>query len=215
MFCTARVAPEKTAFRPVLPLQFLPGLNGTTMTKMTYGEQLKHPNWQRLRLERLQAAGWKCQTCADKDTTLHVHHRRYIKGRMAWEYPAENFAVLCEQCHGQAHEIDDQIRLLLALLPVEHVPRAFALLLGFFEVDMDFRVSTPYGADERHLANVGFSARGIAGTDLTTLEVAQLGSALNAQTFVDFLRAELRRLDAELEAEIARDLREAAGDQEG
>lgn len=42
-FPMARVAPEKADFRPALPLGFLPGVNGTHMTKMSYSEQLKHP----------------------------------------------------------------------------------------------------------------------------------------------------------------------------
>lgn len=71
--------------------------------KMTYAEQLKHPNWQRRRLEMLEAAGFECSRCGDKETTLHVHHPRYIKGRMAWEYDNTELEVLCADCHENHH----------------------------------------------------------------------------------------------------------------
>lgn len=73
------------------------------MSRLTYGEQLKHPNWQRRRLERLQSAGWRCAECGDADSELHVHHERYIHGRMAWEYDDELLTVLCESCHSEHH----------------------------------------------------------------------------------------------------------------
>lgn len=73
------------------------------MAKMTYAEQLRHPNWQKKRLEALQNAEWKCERCHDKETTLNVHHRRYVKGRMAWEYELKELAVLCQPCHEDEH----------------------------------------------------------------------------------------------------------------
>jgi len=77
------------------------------MAKMTYAEQLAHPKWQRKRLDTLNAAGWKCANCAAGDVTLHVHHRRYIKGRMAWEYEEDELSVLCKDCHQSEHEIKE------------------------------------------------------------------------------------------------------------
>jgi len=75
------------------------------MTKATsYADQLKHPNWQRKRLEVLQRAGFKCERCHDTESTLHVHHKRYVKGRKAWEYSAEELTALCENCHEGAHD---------------------------------------------------------------------------------------------------------------
>lgn len=112
--CTARVAPEKAVFRPALPPHPLPGLSGTDMTKMTYREQLLHPNWQRRRLEMLARAVWMCQRCGDTDKTLHVHHKGYVKGRMAWEYEDQELLVVCDECHAEEHrlfgEISDVLR---------------------------------------------------------------------------------------------------------
>lgn len=111
---TPRLIPEKADFRPALALRFLPGANGTHMTTMSYGEQLKHPFWQRKRLEVLNAAEFHCENCGDGESTLHVHHKRYVKGRMAWEYEAHELAALCDGCHQEAHRITELIGLLLA-----------------------------------------------------------------------------------------------------
>lgn len=81
---------------------------------MTYAEQLKHPNWQRKRLEMLDAAGWECSNCGDKDCTLHVHHKLYIKGRKAWEYSHDELAVLCEVCHERTHVASAVLQQLLS-----------------------------------------------------------------------------------------------------
>lgn len=118
-FRTARVAPEKAVFRPALPLRSSPGSNGTDMTKMTYGEQLKHPNWQRKRLEALERAGWVCERCCGGEVTLHVHHKHYVKGRMAWEYSQAELAVLCEDCHEEEHQLSSFRSGLLARLEMD------------------------------------------------------------------------------------------------
>lgn len=104
IFHAARVAPEKAVFRPALPMCFLLGITEMQMTvKTTYGELLKNPNWQRKRLEMLEAAGWSCKVCAATEKTLHVHHKQYIKGRKPWEYENSELEVLCEDCHSLEH----------------------------------------------------------------------------------------------------------------
>jgi hypothetical protein len=69
---------------------------------MTYKEQLRDVRWQKLRLEALTSAGWKCQDCAGADF-LNVHHRRYVSGRAPWEYSLAELKVLCEACHRKIH----------------------------------------------------------------------------------------------------------------
>ena len=112
-FGLARVAPEKAVFRPALPVSSLPGVNGTHMT-MTYKEQLLHPFWQRKRLQRLEASEWMCDHCSAQENTLHVHHKRYVKGRMAWEYENDELAVLCNKCHLDEHALDDLLKEMLS-----------------------------------------------------------------------------------------------------
>lgn len=72
------------------------------MSYKTYAEKLKDPRWQKKRLEILDAADWKCQSdyCqSEPNTTLHVHHKIYIKGNQPWEYEDWAYKVLCGPCH--------------------------------------------------------------------------------------------------------------------
>jgi hypothetical protein len=132
----ARFATEKAVFRPALPLSSTAGLIGQHMaTKLTYAEQLKHPNWQRKRLEMLEAAGWTCSKCGDKEKTLHVHHKQYVKGRKVWEYERHDLAVLCEDCHEAEHAMQDGFELLLSQQwmdkEMDGKEIAFGFLAGF------------------------------------------------------------------------------------
>lgn len=76
---------------------------------MTYAEQLKSPKWQRRRLELLQRSNWRCQSCGDTETELHVHHLSYEAPNAAWQYPDENFQVLCSTCHDLTHVDRDKL----------------------------------------------------------------------------------------------------------
>lgn len=66
---------------------------------MTYADKLKHPNWQKKRLEILQRDNFCCRLCSDTETNLQVHHKQYIDGREPWEYPNEDLITYCEPCH--------------------------------------------------------------------------------------------------------------------
>lgn len=65
----------------------------------TYSELLKDPRWQRKRLEILNRDNFTCKCCGAKESTLHVHHFKYLKGNMPWEYPDSNFITMCYECH--------------------------------------------------------------------------------------------------------------------
>lgn len=109
----ARVAPEKAVLRPALPMFLWPGWIGTNMGKLTYREQLMHPNWQRKRLEVMEAARFGCERCGATEQTLNVHHKRYVKGRMAWDYERAELECLCQPCHEQRHDTRDLLERLL------------------------------------------------------------------------------------------------------
>lgn len=128
--CPAMVAPEKAVFRPALPSHPLPGLSGTDMGTMTYGEQLKHPNWQRRRLDMLTKAGWMCQRCCSMEDTLHVHHKGYVKGRMVWEYQDNELLVVCNECHTNEHELMGEVQKLLRETGVS-LHEVHLVLLGY------------------------------------------------------------------------------------
>jgi hypothetical protein len=67
---------------------------------MSYSEKLKNPEWQKKRLEVLNRDNLTCQLCFDEKTELHVHHKKYIKGKEPWDIPTSNLQTLCKHCHG-------------------------------------------------------------------------------------------------------------------
>ena len=66
---------------------------------LTYKEQLQHPLWQKKRLEIMQRDNFSCVNCKDDQTILNVHHKKYINGKMPWEYLDKDLITLCEKCH--------------------------------------------------------------------------------------------------------------------
>lgn len=125
--------PARSAVRISMP-ELLPEKH---MSKMTYAEQLKHPNWQRRRLERLDDAGWECEDCGDTEKSLHVHHRRYVKGRMAWEYDDIELAVLCETCHDRAHASQKLLEELISTAPSVVVDLCIGIVSGYMYADCE------------------------------------------------------------------------------
>ena len=81
---------------------------------MNFNDQYKHPHWQRKRLEVLDAKGFYCSVCGSEDETIHVHHKRYVKGRKIWEYHVDEFDVLCASCHKEAHKAKDVMNEVIA-----------------------------------------------------------------------------------------------------
>lgn len=132
---TTRVAPEKADFRPALSLPpYYAGFSPekTMAQKLTYAEQLRHPKWQKKRLEILEAANWECEECGEAEKTLNVHHKRYRKDSMAWEYARHELMALCECCHDTHHYLKDELSdVLMFAQPSE----ALALCAGFTAPD--------------------------------------------------------------------------------
>ena len=82
------------------------------MNKLTYAEQLARPEWQKKRLEILNRDEFRCNTCESNDKTLHVHHKIYLKGRMAWDYEDDNFETLCKDCHIETEQYRESLKLI-------------------------------------------------------------------------------------------------------
>lgn len=79
-------------------------------TKKTYYEKLKDPRWQKLRLQVLNKSEFHCEVCGDGESTLHVHHKEYIKGREPWDYEPSQLATICENCHEEIHSSLDGLK---------------------------------------------------------------------------------------------------------
>ena len=88
---------------------------------MQYHEQLKHPLWQKKRLEVMEANGFMCEKCESKDEQLNVHHPFYKRGAMIWQYEVEELMCLCCTCHKEEHAKDEQVKKLLALSDRGHI----------------------------------------------------------------------------------------------
>lgn len=97
------------------------------MSKPTYYELLKHPLWQRKRLEILQRDNFECQSCASTEKTLHVHHTYYEKGKRPWEYPDESLRTLCEDCHKETTDVTAELQRQIGKLATIYLP----VVLGY------------------------------------------------------------------------------------
>lgn len=71
---------------------------------MTYQEKLTDPRWQKKRLEIMHRDSFTCQLCGDTETTLNVHHKKYLANTEPWDYPNDNFQTLCKHCHQCAEQ---------------------------------------------------------------------------------------------------------------
>lgn len=70
-----------------------------------YSEKLKHPKWQKKRLEILSRDDFKCISCKEDLETLHVHHTYYKPNKHPWQYPNASLITLCHQCHKIEHQL--------------------------------------------------------------------------------------------------------------
>lgn len=68
------------------------------MANLTYSEKLRHPKWQKRRLEIMHRDNFTCQLCGDKESALNVHHKVY-RNCDIWQYEDEELVTYCEMCH--------------------------------------------------------------------------------------------------------------------
>lgn len=96
----------------------------------SYAEKLKHPMWQRKRLEIMERAGFKCADCGGKEKTLHIHHKLYEKNREPWEYDNETMECLCEDCHLITTNIKKDLNKYTGKLLTEDLPQLLGYVKG-------------------------------------------------------------------------------------
>jgi len=88
-----------------------------------YSELLKHPLWQKKRLEIMDRDNWMCRLCGDVKTTLHVHHNIYLKNKKPWEYKGVNLITLCEKCHSNYHTQKNIIKQSVTFSIIKTIPQ--------------------------------------------------------------------------------------------
>lgn len=75
-----------------------------SVVNMSYSEQLRHHKWKEKRTEILLERGNKCERCGSVEF-LQVHHKKYLKNKLAWEYENSMLECLCGGCHMKEHGI--------------------------------------------------------------------------------------------------------------
>lgn len=75
-----------------------------------YSEQLKDPRWKAKRDEVFALIGLHCESCNTRQFSADIHHKYYVGGKLAWEYPLSAFRVLCRNCHDLTEEAIQQLR---------------------------------------------------------------------------------------------------------
>ena len=87
--------------------------------KASYAQKLRDPRWQKLRLEVLSITDFHCEICGDGESTLHVHHKQYLKGKEPWDYSPSQLSALCENCHSILHDGPDDLSEIISSLPLD------------------------------------------------------------------------------------------------
>jgi hypothetical protein len=121
--------------------------------KSDYSKKLSDPRWQKLRAEVLKRDGFRCCTCEDSSSELHVHHHFYIFGLDPWEYPADTLETLCFRCHEWATQMHKRLRASLCNVRTEDLSRIIgyieAVAISWFRKHKDglFRMAHPMDMD--------------------------------------------------------------------
>lgn len=63
----------------------------------SYSEKLKHPKWQKKRLDILNRDEFKCKQCGSEEDMLNIHHICYDGD--PWNVSDDLLITLCESCH--------------------------------------------------------------------------------------------------------------------
>lgn len=125
---------------------------------MTYSELLRHPFWQKRRLEIMQRDGFKCRKCSDILKNLQVHHLYYIPETLPWDYPDDALITVCDLCHEKEEFkkwfIINVLRL-RADFTSEDISNIKEIVLRRVELNMHRQTVTEYMNQIRGLINNG------------------------------------------------------------
>lgn len=100
---------------------------------MNYSEKLKHPKWQKKRLEVLEKANFTCELCGETEVPLHVHHKTYQKNKDPWEYHTSLLAAYCSDCHKWVEEQKAEIKRVVDLCDPDNYPKMLGVVRYLFE----------------------------------------------------------------------------------
>lgn len=100
------------------------------VSKPTYWDLLKSPEWQKKRLEIMQRDEWRCTQCGSTVNWLQVHHGYYQTGKKPWEYPDETLHTLCEDCHKETTEMMRKIYRLIGQMNTDLLGVMYGVVVG-------------------------------------------------------------------------------------
>lgn len=70
-------------------------------------KQYRHASWVKFRQDVIKLHRGCCARCfrsaALDGVVLQVHHKRYLRGRLPWEYDTTECEALCKGCHAAEH----------------------------------------------------------------------------------------------------------------
>lgn len=69
-----------------------------------YEHLLKDERWKLFRLRVMSERGCSCEYCGSTET-IQIHHTKYVKGRLPWEYDIKDMRVVCRICHKKIHHL--------------------------------------------------------------------------------------------------------------
>ena len=69
-----------------------------------YEHLLKDERWKLFRLRVMSERGCSCEYCGSTET-IQIHHTKYVKGRLPWEYDIKDMRVVCRICHQKIHHL--------------------------------------------------------------------------------------------------------------
>ena len=146
-----------------------------------YKSQYLHPKWQKRRLEMLESADYQCQSCEDTEKTLHVHHKRYIKGRDVWDYADDDLEVLCVDCHKHEHWQKDELNKMIATMCSQEVAELLCIIAGMksYLGEIEDKELKNWQALDGNAVEVGYIAGSLT-NDRCCNEAAMLADVLRA-----------------------------------
>lgn len=66
----------------------------------------RHAEWVKFRKDVIRLDNNRCVRCArgtHQGAVLQVHHKRYISGKLPWQYALADCETLCKGCHAEEH----------------------------------------------------------------------------------------------------------------
>lgn len=109
---------------------------------MTYKEKLRHPRWQKRRLDILARDKFKCRFCGDTETELHIHHAFYFDKENPEDYSDDMLFTLCKNCHLDEENLKDEDKMIYAQFLMAGISRRNLLHIAtemrrYFKGDYD------------------------------------------------------------------------------